>query len=945
MVKVTETSYKCNICKCNSEQISHHKTHLKTKTHKTKRDKFVFKLEKLESDELQEKYGFDDIDDIIEDFETVKIVKDKVGDSPTREWENITTSDALREAIHEIHNFLRNNGAGYGMNALKVFNLFYGLKRIEDSGTFDKTGLDEVCKFSKLYEIAKRSGKDSTANEELISTIRRDVMKNIYENERMKKFLFYILPEIKPAIYVELIKKIQSISDVEERCGEHLSGKIYEYFIGRDKIAISEMGAYFTNRQIVNFIYSHLDIELEEDGSVPEMIDPFGGSGGFTIAYVNYLNQKYDDIDWTKNIKKVHHYDMSEDVVKSAALEFFCITGHFPGDNFGFFNSFTSEFRDKKYKYIVTNPPYGGDKKSTKKGKQKSRRDKIKEYIEKGLKEDNFDESEIDNIKDQLSLIKQDEKADIKRFELQKVSLKTSSNRIKKFATKHELKANDKESVSLIQFMDMLEKGGTCCGVLKEGVFFDRNYKDIRKVLIENFNVKKVISVSSNQFENTTTKTSIIIFENTGPTKKVEFHNLIFDTHEKDQFEIIDGKVTLVKNKDDITNAYSEMISNATIKEILKNNIFSLDGKDYKPEEMIPGDGYELVKLGDICKFKGGKHILKEDLINGLYPFIGGGIKPNGYHNQYNTEERTILCSCAGNNSGFISIYNCKVWAGACFSIISKTINNIYIYYILKCFQTEIYGFQRKSGQPNVTIERISKLQIPIPKSKKKIKEWTDLISEPFNLKNKYSSKIEKMEKKIWDRILKIVENEECDEVELGDICEFTSGKFNSKDCKERGKYPFYTGKAIQPEGFTDDYCYNEKEYIILIKDGGAGYGKYGDQIGLGNVFLVSGKSGFTSHQYAVKIVKYFFSIKYLFFSLRINKNKIMDLAKYSTGLGTISKTELSKFKLKIPKDNQLIDDMNPLFEKIEGYQKIEKEASDNFNELLEDLRKESIKE
>jgi type I restriction enzyme S subunit len=58
-----------------------------------------------------------------------------------------------------------------------------------------------------------------------------------------------------------------------------------------------------------------------------------------------------------------------------------------------------------------------------------------------------------------------------------------------------------------------------------------------------------------------------------------------------------------------------------------------------------------------------------------------------------------------------------------------------------------------------------------------------------------------------------------------------------------------------------------------------------------------------------------------------------------------ISIDGLLKFKIKIPKDKQLIEDMKPLFEKIEGYQKIEKEASDNFNELLEDLRKESIKE
>ena len=39
---------------------------------------------------------------------------------------NISNREALRDKIHEIHNFLRNSGAGYGMNALKVFNFLYG---------------------------------------------------------------------------------------------------------------------------------------------------------------------------------------------------------------------------------------------------------------------------------------------------------------------------------------------------------------------------------------------------------------------------------------------------------------------------------------------------------------------------------------------------------------------------------------------------------------------------------------------------------------------------------------------------------------------------------------------------------------------------------------------------------------------------------------------------
>ena len=64
---------------------------------------------------------------------------------------NVSNKEALKDKIHEIHNYLRNNGAGYGMNALKVFNLLYGLKKIEEKNLLDKVKLKRPeCEFSYL---------------------------------------------------------------------------------------------------------------------------------------------------------------------------------------------------------------------------------------------------------------------------------------------------------------------------------------------------------------------------------------------------------------------------------------------------------------------------------------------------------------------------------------------------------------------------------------------------------------------------------------------------------------------------------------------------------------------------------------------------------------------------------------------------------------------------
>ncbi len=270
---------------------------------------------------------------------------------------NISNREALKEKIHEIHNFLRNNGAGYGMAALKVFNIFYGLKRIEENNLFDKLDLSEECKFSFLLEKSK--GDD----EELCNVVYNKVLDSLNECD-LKYFLFYEIPRnMKGNVFSHLINELDNLTDIEKSSGEQLTGKIYEYFIGRDRQAISELGAYFTNRLIVEYIYKQLELEQEEDGSIGTMVDPFGGSGGFTTGYINWMKGKYKDIDWSSEINKIHHYDMNEDVIKSAALEFFCITGEVPNmQHLQYKNSFADEFNDQQFKYCITNPPYGGDK-------------------------------------------------------------------------------------------------------------------------------------------------------------------------------------------------------------------------------------------------------------------------------------------------------------------------------------------------------------------------------------------------------------------------------------------------------------------------------------------------------------------------------------------------------------------------------------------------------
>jgi hypothetical protein len=328
--------YSCGICDSKPDQLSHHKTHLATAKHRDKTELFTLKLSKSTKEELIEKYEIDDISLIVKNSETIvyecgeKLIQNKVNESKPSELKMSSVSqvveesfsasnrEALKEHIHDIHNFLRNNGCGYGMKALQMFNLFYGLMKIENAGLIDKIGLVRPhCEFSYLLKLAneaieyenesKKNGEyKDLKHEGLFQIIYNETLTSINENDETKYFLFYEIPSsIKPSVISNLIKKISNITILEKTCNVLLSGKIYEYFIGRDDTAISELGAYFTDRHIVDFIYKKLSPSVNDDGTIRSMIDPFGGSGGFTTGYIQYLRDNYPDINWSKEVHKI----------------------------------------------------------------------------------------------------------------------------------------------------------------------------------------------------------------------------------------------------------------------------------------------------------------------------------------------------------------------------------------------------------------------------------------------------------------------------------------------------------------------------------------------------------------------------------------------------------------------------------------------------------------
>jgi restriction endonuclease S subunit/type I restriction-modification system DNA methylase subunit len=935
-------NYSCDICKTSPDQISHHKSHLETQKHKDKRELFEFKLLKLTDIALTEKYKTSNINDIIRETETIiytpnnikkkliqiennnfnEITNDmaSLNNKRIEESKSVSSREALKDKIHKLHNFLRNNGAGYGMNALKVFNILFGLKKIEENNLLDKVNLSPECKFSYLLELSNEN-KD----EELASIILGDVLTSISKSE-IGDLLFYEIPQnIKGSVFAYLINEIHSITLIEKTCNVLLSGKIYEYFIGRDESAISELGAYFTDRHIVNYILNKLNPSINEDGTISTMIDMFGGSGGLTTGYINYLNEKYPGaIDWTTELNKISHFDMNEDVIKSAGLEFFCLTGILPDmkNNLKYKNSFTDDFENKKYKYPLTNPPYGGDK--NEKSEAQNKREKIKEYIKNELPTITDQAQRISRQK-QLKSIEAQDKQEKQDGDKTKVSVDTCSSRIRKFAKDNKLNGNDKESCSLMLLMDIVEFGGTAIGVLKEGVILNKNMKNIRKHLIENYNVREVISVPSDQFENTKTKTSIVIFDNIAEkTSEIIFSELIVERYTEDKFDEINGNIVIIENKGDMIGVCDRLVSQASREELLINNICSLNGKDYGKKKIMVSPDYELVTLADICQFlpKSKRHA-SFGQSTGAYNFYTSSDKVQKCDIADYTEECLIIGSGGIANIKIDDCFTCSAD-----NLILTTLKPHYLYYLYYLFKGNMNllsdGFSG-SVLKHLSKDYLQKLQIPAPKSHLKVQEWVDKISVPYNAKNIKQAQIKELEILIQNRIREIEGNEACDEFELGSMSEIKSGKAINSENRKGNLYPYYAANGIS--GYVDDYLF-DGEHIICAQDGS-----------IGATHLVNGKFYSSNHVWVLKIQN-----NYTYYVYTILKNNI-DYSKITSGsvIPKLTKEKISAIKIKIPKNKQFMKELDLIFQQIETLQNEVNLAEELYKQFIQELSLEAM--
>ena len=833
--------YKCMICDSKPDQLSHHKSHLKTSKHKDKKELFKLQLEKLTKEELEEKYKTNKIEDIVKDNETImkdtslsEILKKNVSGKilwtlDLNKDTNLnynTIKSQLDSIIKKCHQLLYSKGGSIvGSKAQNDIMRILCLKILQPQFNDKESPLYNRCLLvkTKMNIIEKQFEKYMLFCSDLDEITKLDDIMREW-----KLFIQKFISNVFPSIYFENDEKFncdkcicisdlfQSINSLEitEKFKDAFSttcGDIHESFreYGGGKGA-KELGQYFTPRQLIHLIFHGIGLDkLVNKISNITIYDPCMGTGGFLTRLF-----KLCDI----SPENIYGCETEIDTIKFGNMSMVLTTGSVE-NNIIKCDSLCENplIIDKKFSIIVTNPPFG----------TKMKYEELKKTFE-------------DKIKDV------------------------------KFEDVYPLKTNNGACLFIQHCVYMLEENGVCAIVLPDGELFEGNSKwskAFRKWWTNNVNIQTILKVPSGTFEHAGVKTNVVVFVKNGPTKNIQFIETTKECNMvKDMFTI-------------------------TMDELIATD-YSLDVGEYLVEET---DVYDvpMVALKELYNIKyGDKNPTYRDNENN-YPSISGGSKVSKYTNEWNILENTILIARSGS-CGSVNMFNTKSLMGSygfCLETLKDTFDNLYVYYYLKFNQSLIENLARGTAVKNLNRDKLYDFKIPLPSlevQQQIVDELSTIETSIQTIETRISQlKKEKEQYKTYGRKAEIRELlKDSEEVALGDVCEsIKTGCNKTKDDKKGTLYPYYGTGGIT--GYTDEYLF-DGEFILTPRNGTIGVFTY-----------TYGKIFPSDHIFVIDIKKK--NNKTYIYRIMENNGEKLNRMKTGMGIPNITKKKLYDFKIPLP--------------------------------------------
>lgn len=584
---------------------------------------------------------------------------------------------------------------------------------------------------------------------------------------------FFKKPEIEKAdVIFEVIQQINRIPIKALQEADTL-GDIFEYMLGRGMSTMSDEGQYFTNRAICRLAFK-LAFEIKktlrrQDGSLCTFADWFCGTGGFPAEYVKGVKENLDSVDWKKESGAIYCQDMNLSSITTTLLNLLILTGiPFSGDKIRSANSFTDAIT------MGSTAPFKGTEidycfMNPPYGGDKTKGKEYKFAYAKKVKDD-------------------------------------AGNTTKKYCVNSEIQSigiedDDKVSAGVQLAMATLAKdGGICCIVLPQGFFFGASKKaiELRKKIAEDYKIWYVVDIASGSFINTGTKTSMLIFQRgVGSTESVKFIDL-------DEKLLVEANLTNLRGKN-----------------------YSLNYKQYLPQEAIEVEGFDMVKLGDIAKIEYGNRITQAKDAGSLYPAYGGGGLMTYKTDKYNRDGTTYKVSRDGmsEHNCVMKLYGKYFLNDTAITIHTKDTNRVIDEYIgewLLLQKSSIYkNCSRGTAQLHIDLDSLLSLQIPLPSL-----ERQQEIVAAIDIWNDFARREEEMlamlEKQMIFYVNEMGKGKE--KVKLGKLLKSVKGKrYAVGEGKDSGKYPLLRSSKDGKVKWMDDYTY-EGPYITVGNGGEANF-------------------------------------------------------------------------------------------------------------------------
>lgn len=446
--------------------------------------------------------------------------------------------------------------------------------------------------------------------------------------------------------------------------------------------------------------------------------------------------------------------------------------------------------------------------------------------------------------------------------------------------------ASNRSEVLFVDYIaEHLNPKGKAGIIVPEGVIFQSGtaYKDLRKLLVENF-LYAVVSLPAGVFNPYSgVKTSILLMDKALAKQRNE---ILFVKIDNDGYNL-GAQRTAVKGSQleeaiALTHEFvasgeipDSLFAHAVLKTaIAANGDYNLSGDRYRINEIINSD-FELVPLAEIAEISSGNSAPqhKELFENGIYPFcrtsdvgrvhlssnfsdINDHLNENGINGLRLFKKGTILFP----KSGASTFLNHRVCLGIDSYVSSHLatifadelkINSLFLYHLLCTIDART--LTNDQNYPSLKLSEIGQIQIPLP---------------PLSIQEEIVAELEGYQK-IIDGAKAIVANykpkididPDWEMVELGKHCKIKGGNaFKSTDYVDEGVQLIRMGNVKQmffdwenspsylPVNYLEDYpnYVLEKGDLLISMTGTVGKEDYGNvcQIDLDKKFLLNQRVG-----------------------------------------------------------------------------------------------------